>query len=416
MQAFCGIDWAEDHHDIAIINPDGRLLSRARIGNDPAGLQRLVQLLSDAGDSAQAPIPVAIETTRGLLVACLRTTRPVYAINPMAVARYRERYSVARAKSDHGDALVLANILRTDAATHRPLPADSERAQAVTVLARAQQDAVWACQQLANQLRTVLVQYFPAAIAVFCIKHVGLTSREARTILAAAPTPTRAAKLTRAQLRALLRRAGRRRNLDTWAQRLQTAFRAEQLHQPPLVERAMGQHTAALVAQLSAACRAAQQQAQAPPTTCRPQPDPWSITSLPGQGEQTAARVLAETGDDRTRFADARALKAYAGAAPVTRASGKRHRVMARKVKTQRLAHVGYIGAFAALTASPGARAHYDRRRAAGDHHPAAQRHLFNRFLGILHHCRTTRQAYLEDKAFSAANPPQLDRYADRMS
>jgi transposase len=95
--------------------------------------------------------------------------------------------------------------------------------------------------------------------------------------------------------------------------------------------------------------------------------------------------VLAEIGDDRSRFADARALKAYAGAAPVTRASGKSLTVMHRRVKNQRLASVGYLWAFAALTASPGARAHYDRRKAAGDRHVAAQRNLFNRMIGILH-------------------------------
>ena len=316
MRACCGIDWAEDHHDIAVIDADGTLLCRARIGNDPTGLHRLLQLLGEAGDTPEQPIPVAIETTRGLLVACLRTTRPVYAINPMAVARYRDRYSVARAKSDRGDALVLANILRTDAAAHRPLPADSDRAQAVTVLARAQQDAVWTCQQLANQLRTALLAFFPAAITAFCVKHVGLASREARAVLTAAPTPARAAKLTRAQLRAVLRRAGRERNLDAWAERLHATFRAEQLRQPSLVELAMGQQVTALIIQLSAACRAAGQLAEAATTTFRRHPDAWLITSLPGLGELTGARVLAELGDDPNRFADARALKAYAGAHP----------------------------------------------------------------------------------------------------
>jgi transposase len=300
---------------------------------------------------------------------------------------------------------VLANILRTDAAAHRPLPADSDRAQAVTVLARAQQDAVWTCQRLANQLRTALLAFFPAAITAFCVKHVGLASREARAVLTAAPTPARAAKLTRAQLRAVLRRAGRERNLDAWAERLHANFRAEQLRQPSLVELAMGQQVTALIIQLSAACRAADQLAEAATTTFRRHPDAWLITSLPGLGELTGARVLAELGDDPNRFADARALKAYAGAAPVTRASGRRHLVMARKIKNQRLASVGYIWAFAALTHSPGARAHYDRRRAAGDHHPAAQRHLFNRFLGILHHCRATRTAYDEHKAFPSGEP-----------
>ena len=110
--------------------------------------------------------------------------------------------------------------------------------------------------------------------------------------------------------------------------------------------------------------------------------------------------MLAEIGDDRSRFADARALKAYAGAAPVTRASGKTVAVMHRRIKNHRLADVGYRWAFTALTASPGARAHYDRRRHAGDHHAAAQRNLFNRLLGCLHHCLTTGQTYQETIAF----------------
>ena len=104
---------------------------------------------------------------------------------------------------------------------------------------------------------------------------------------------------------------------------------------------------------------------------------------MPGLGALTGARVLAEIGDDRTRFADARGLKAYAGSAPVTRASGKTTAVLHRRVKNQRLASAGYVWAFAALTASPGARAHYDRRKAAGDRHVAAQRNLFNRLLGL---------------------------------
>jgi len=140
----CGIDWAEDHHDVALVDESGKLLAKRRIGDDVNGYRQLVQLLADFGDRAEEPVPVAVETARGLLIACLRTTgRKVYSINPMAVARYRERRTVARAKSDHADAMTLANILRTDAAAHRPLPADTELVQAIAVLARAQQDAVW---------------------------------------------------------------------------------------------------------------------------------------------------------------------------------------------------------------------------------------------------------------------------------
>lgn len=124
------------------------------------------------------------------------------------------------------------------------------------------------------------------------------------------------------------------------------------------------------------------------------------ITSFPGLGHPTGARVLTELGDDHTRFPTARALKAYAGSAPITRSSGRKTTVLARHIKNQRLASVGYIWAFAALTASPGARAHYDRRRAAEERHVAAQRNLFNRLLGCLHHCLTHRIPYAEQTAF----------------
>ena len=143
MNVFCGIDWAEDHHDIALTDRDGNLLARRRISDDAAGLASLLALLAEHGDTTEDLVPVAIETPRGLLVACLRATgRKVYPINPMAVARYRDRHSVAGRKSDHGDSFVLASVLRTDLHAHRPLPADTELAQAIAVLARAQQDAV----------------------------------------------------------------------------------------------------------------------------------------------------------------------------------------------------------------------------------------------------------------------------------
>ena len=162
MDVFCGIDWAEDHHDIALTDREGQLLGRQRISDDAAGFAVLLALLAEHGDSADDPVPVAIETPRGLLVACLRASgRSVYPINPMAVARYRDRHSIAGRKSDHGDAVVLANILRTDIHAHRPLPADSELAQAIAVLARAQQDAVWDRTCAHNKLRSHLREYFP---------------------------------------------------------------------------------------------------------------------------------------------------------------------------------------------------------------------------------------------------------------
>ena len=213
---------------------------------------------------------------------------------------------------------------------------------------------------------------------------------EARAILAAAPAPADATTLTLTQLRALLRTAGRTRGIDAEATRLRDAFRAPQMRQLPLVEAAMGRQALALLGQLNAACAAAEDLEQAAAESFNLHPDAGIITSFPGLGALTGARVLAETGDDRSRFQDAKGLKAYAGAAPITRASGKTRSVTHRRIKNNRLNAAGYTWAFSALTASPGARAHYDRRQDAGDRHAAAQRNLFGRLLGCLHHCLTT--------------------------
>ncbi len=206
----------------------------------------------------------------------------------------------------------------------------------------------------------------------------------------------------------MLKKAGRQRGIDTETERLHKIFRQSHMRQLPLVEDAMGRQTITLVRKLEIACTSADDLAQAAVESFEQHPDAQIITSFPGLGSLTGARVLAEIGDDRSRFTDAKGLKALAGAAPVTRASGKSVAVMARRVKNQRLAAVGYVWAFAALTASPGARAHYDRRREAGDRHTAAQRNLFNRMLGCLHHCLTVRTVYDEAIAFLTPKAPNV--------
>jgi len=402
MAMFCGIDWAEDHHDIAVVDDTGALVARARIENSAAGLSALLAMLAECGDTPAGLVPVAIERPNGLLVGCLRGTRPVYPINPLAVSRYRDRHGVAGKKSDAGDALVLAHILRTDLAAHRPLPADSELAQAIAVLARAQQDAVWDRQQLGNRLRSLLLDFFPAALHAFAgLAHGGLSRPDARAVLTLAPTPSEAAALTRRHLRTALVRAGRRRNIDRDVERLHGIFHAAQMRPPAVVEAAFGRQLKALIGQLGAACAAETELADAVEEAFNLHRDAPILTSFPGIGAVVGARILAEIGDDRTRFADARAVKAYAGSAPVTRASGRSRSVSSRRIKNQRLAAAGYVWAFASLRPSAGARAHYDRRRSNGDTHTEALRNLTNRMLGCLYHCLQTRTPYTESTAFS---------------
>lgn len=408
MRVFRGIDWASDHHDVALVDTDGKLLAKARIGDDVAGFNQLISLLAEHGDTPRDPVPLAIETSRGLLVANLRATgRPVYAINPMAAARYRERGAVSRKKSDHLDAMTLAGILRTDRALHRTLPADTEFAKAIAILARAQQDAVWDRTQAGNKLRSHLREYYPGFLAAFATSDQ-YSSPVARTILAAAPVPAAGVKLTIAQLRSLLTRAGRQRGIEAEAQRIKQALRAEQLRQPQLVEAAMGEKTKALLSQFEAACRAADDLEAAAVESFRQHPDAEVITSLPGLGMLLGARLLGEIGDDPERFADARGLRAFAGAAPITRASGKTLSITRRRVKNDRLAATGYSWAFSALTASPGAKALYQRCRDAGQYHAAGLRRLFNKLLGSLYHCLKTRTLYDENTAFPSTTPATL--------
>ncbi|WP_449343317.1 IS110 family transposase [Streptomyces rhizosphaerihabitans] len=403
---YCGIDWAEKTHDVALVDDTGELLAKRHITDDAAGYKVLLDLLAEYGDTDESPIPVAIETSRGLLVAVLRTgTRQVFAINPLAAARYRDRHSVSRKKSDPGDALVLANILRTDMHAHRPLPQDSDLARAVTVLARAQQDATWNRQQVSNQLRSLLREYYPAALDAFSIWQNGLCRHEAHEILRLAPTPARAARLTRTQLQAALKRAGRTRGIESDAERLRETLRSDSPRQALLVEDALGKQMLALLVQLEAACRAADGLAKAVEEAFPQHPDAEILLSFPGLGIQLGARVLAEIGDDRQRFADARGLKAYAGSSPITRASGKKSSITRRWVKNDRLNHAGYLWAFSSITASPGANSHYRRRRDDhGDWHAAAQRNLFNRMIGQLYHCLQQRKLFDEHTAF----PSQL--------
>jgi transposase len=402
VQLFCGIDWAEAHHDVAIIDEGGELVAKKRISDGPAGFAQLVEMLAEAGDNADTPVPVAIETPRGLLVAALRATgRVVYAINPLAVARYRERHSVARAKSDHADAMTLANILRVDAHLHRPLPADSELCQAIAVVARGHQDAIWARTKAIQQLRAVLREFYPTFLAAFMKRSpLGIASPEARAVLAIAPTPAAALRLSVGRIAAALRRAGRTRGIDATTADIKAGLRQPQLRQPELVEHAMGQHALALLAALDTACANVDSLGQASSELFMTHPDYEIITSFPGLADSTGARVLAEIGDDRTRFTDARALKAYAGSAPVTRASGRSLVVTRRQIKNNRLASVGWLWAFSAASTHAPARQHYRQRREHGDRHAAANRHLFNKLLGQLYHCLRGRAVFDDTKAF----------------
>ncbi len=226
---FLGDDWAEAHHDIELQDDHGRILVRRRLPEGVAGLAQLHALVADHLDDTDEPtsVVVGIETDRGGWVQALAATGyRVYAINPMQAARYRERHTSSGAKSDPGDAHVLAEIVRTDRDHHRPVAGDSELAEVVKTLARTHQTMVWTRQRQTNQLRSVLREFYPAALAAF---GEDLAGRDAMANIAIPPTPTSGRSLTKSRIVAVLRRAGRHRNLERRAEQILTALRTEQL-------------------------------------------------------------------------------------------------------------------------------------------------------------------------------------------
>ncbi|WP_460777993.1 IS110 family RNA-guided transposase, partial [Micromonospora polyrhachis] len=366
---FVGDDWAEDHHDVELMDASGRRLAKARLPEGVTGITRLHAMIGqwfgdDPADTADiaARVKIGIETDRGPWVqALVAAGYTVYAVNPLQAARYRERLGVSGAKSDTADAHMLADMVRTDSHQLRPVAGDSAEAEAVKVVTRTHKTLIWERTRAGQRLRHALREYFPAALAAF----EDLDAADTLELLAKAPDPASAARLSISQISAALKRA-RRRDIPTKAAAIQAVLRAEHLGQPALVTAAYAVSVRALVALLATLneqVKTLQGQVEA---HFGQHPDAEIILSQPGLGVVLGARVLAEFGDDHDRYASAKARKNYAATSPITRASGKKKTVAARFVHNDRLIDALMTQAFTALTTSPGARAYYDRQRARG--------------------------------------------------
>jgi transposase len=408
MRLFVGDDWAEDHHDVELMDAAGRVLARKRLPEGVAGMARLHgligQQLGEDGEDAEAVIGTG--TDRGPWAAALVAAGyTVYAVNPLQASRYRERHGVSGAKSDTGDAHMLADMVRTDSHQLRAVAGDSADAGAVKVVARTHKTLIWERTRQVQRLRHQLREYFPAALQAF----EDLDAPDALELLAKAPDPARAAKLTRAQISAALKRA-RRRDITGKATAIMAALRSAQLGQPPAITAAYAVTARSLIAvitTLNEQVKILQGQVEA---HFGRHPDAEIYLSQPGLGPILSARVLGEFGDDPGRYDSGKARKNYAATSPLTRASGKKKVVTARFIRNDRLTDALMAQSFAALTASPGARVLYDAERARGTEHNAALRKLANRLTGILHGCLKTRTPYDEATAWPQREKiPQSD-------
>jgi hypothetical protein len=407
---FVGDDWAEDHHDIEIVDETGTRLVRRRLPEGLAGMSRLHALIATAMpaewaelEDAEAAdrVKIGIETERGGWVAALVAAGyEVFAINPKATARYRDRHSMSGAKSDPGDAHVLAEIVRLDRAHHRPVAGDSADGEAIKLVARSHQSMIWDRTRHVLRLRSTLREYFPTALDTFA----DLDEPDALELLAAAPDPDRAARLTKSKITGALKRA-RRRNVDGRAVEIQQALRGDALRQPAAVQAAFAAITASEVRLITALNAEIAALGEVVGEHFGRHPDAEIYASQPGLGVVLGARVLGEFGDDPDRYPDAKARKNYAGTSPITKASGSRKIVLARYARNRRLADATQQWALGSMRGSPGARAYYQALRDRGMNHHAAMRQLANRLVGILHGCLKTRTHYDEHTFARVALP-----------
>src|SRR6476660_607738 len=353
---FVGDDWSEDHHDVCLMDQAGKRLASRRLPEGLTGIRQLHELIAEHAEEPDQVV-IGIETDRGLWAGALAAAGyQVYAINPLAVAHYRDRHHVSGAKSDASDAKLLAELVRTDRHNHRPIDGDSLDAEAINVLARAHQSLIWARTRHTNAMRSALREYYPAALLAF----EDLAHGDALGVLGRAPTPEQGAHLDLPAIQSALKRGGRKRNIAARARQIRAALRSEQLAAPAPVAAAFGATTRAAVGIIVELNRQIAELEAELATHFEAHPDADIYRSLPGLGVILGARVLGEFGDDPNRYTSAKSRRNYAGTSPLTIASGKKRAVLARHVRNRRLYDAIDHWALCALTSSPGARAYYD--------------------------------------------------------
>jgi len=386
---FCGIDWAEEEHDVCVVDPAGQVLWRRRIAHDPGGIEELRGALA-ALAPAPAEVVVGIETGRGLLVGELVLAGyALYPINPKAAERFRERRVSSRRKDDRLDAEVLANAVRTDRSALRPLLPDSALGVEIATLARDHAALTRQRTRLLNQLRSALLEYFPAALQAF-----DLGAKSAQAFLERYAGPEAAARISVGQLARFLRAQRANRDADGRAGEIVAALHAPALRARPEIARAKARLVRALCTQLLALRPAMDAYVRELEDLLKAHPEGEILLSFPGLGVTLASRVLAGTGDNPNRFAHG--YGAYAGTAPIVVQSGKRRVVKARSAAPKHFRDAVQQWAEQARRRSPWAAEFYARYRSRGHAHNEADRALANRLLELLFDLRRLGRRYDE--------------------
>lgn len=400
---YVGIDWADTHHDVLVLDEAGRRTGSRRVANSQEGLEELQHLLLSITPNPEE-LACVVETSHGLLIAfLLEKSFPVYPVNPKAANALR---TAAGAKTDQIDAYLLAKTGRFGLADLRRLTPESSTVQELKTLTRDQDSLVEMQTRLVNQLTACLKDYYPIALQVFGKLQQACTVR----FLQAYPTPQAAASASAEELAAILRQ-GKYPKADTAAAKL-----VEELHRPQLVAnavtvRAKSRLMLSLVKQLAVVIEdiAAYDKEIKRLFLSHADNEIWS--SLPGAGKRLAPRLLAEWGDDRTRYADANSVQMLAGTAPVAFQSGNYARAHKRFACVKPLRNALYQFAWESTAQEAWARDYYQRKRAEGKSHSMAVRALANVWVRIIYRMWVDKTSY-QTETFAAAQHAHAKRAA----
>jgi transposase len=386
---FAGIDWASDSYQVCLISNDNKVVGEKEFEHSGDGIAECIEWVVRLAEGEAGSVAVAIEVPHGAMVESLvERNLAVFAINPKQMDRFRDRHTVAGAKDDDLDAYVMADSLRTDQRCFHRVELDEPAIVRLRELSRMEEDLQTDSNRLTNQLWEQLRRYSPQMLKLSpAADEVWMWD-----LLKAAPLPGDGAKLKPAKVNAILH--GHRIRRLTGEQVL------EQLRQPALrLAPGAAEAAAERVQMLLPRLRVLRQQreetarrirgildelcATPPESEGREHSDAEILLSLPGVGPVVTATMLAEASQP-LRNRDYQALRSYAGAAPVTRRSGKKKVIVMRYACNERLRNGLYHWSRTSMQKDPRAKQHYAGMRERGHGHGRALRGLADRNLAML--------------------------------
>ena len=402
---YAGIDWADAKHDVLVLDEAGRQIGQRQVQHSVEGLTDLTNFLQAiSGPERKAEMACIVETNHGLLItAVLEAGFAVYPVNPNTIDRRR---SPSGAKTDRIDAYLLAKVGRADFADLRRLLPDSPIIAELKALTRDQDSLIQMQTRLVNQITACLKAYYPVALQLFS----KIQQPSTLTFLQTYPTPTTAMAASRQEIEQTLRKGGHS-NPRQVASTIHESLHQSHLQADDITTRTKSRLLVTLVKQLLPVVQSIAEYDKAITDLFLTHEDLELFSSLPRAGKRLAPRLLAEIGDDRSRYADASSLQALAGTSPVLFQSGSYAKAHRRYACIKPLRNAMQQFAWQSTLSEPWALEYYQRKRQGGKSHTVAVRALANVWIRVIYAIWLKGECY-HSATFEAARRDHAPRVA----